>query len=238
MPAIQRLPPADAIFPPTDRALDDPNGLLAVGGDLSCQRLLVAYRAGIFPWFEPGQPIMWWSPDPRSVLFPDEFHVSRSLQRTLRRNHYLLSVDRAFEAVMRACAAPRRGQAGTWIGEDMINAYCNLHQLGYAHSVEVWDPDQELVGGIYGISMGQAFFGESMFSTRSDASKVALCGLVQIMRQAGIKLLDCQVESDHLNSLGARNISRLDFEAWLRQTIAEKLPRDCWVLPQSSGALE
>lgn len=213
--------PADA-FPPADRALRDPDGLLAVGGDLSRDRLISAYRKGIFPWFNPGQPVLWWSPDPRAVLFPAEFHASRSLRRTLRRGHFHFSLDRAFPAVMRACAeTPRRGQAGTWITEDMFAAYCDLHDAGYAHSVEVWN-GQQLVGGIYGVALGRIFFGESMFSHESNASKAALCVLINEMQQREFVMLDCQVASEHLTTLGSRDIPRRQF----LQVLAEHAQHD------------
>lgn len=213
--------PADA-FPPVDRALRDPDGLLAVGGDLSRDRLLSAYRKGIFPWFNPNQPVLWWSPDPRAILFPDEFHVSRSLRRTLRRGHFSTSVDRNFSDVMRACATtPRHGQGGTWITDDMFAAYCDLHDAGFAHSVEVWN-EQQLVGGIYGIALGKVFFGESMFSHQSDASKVALTVLIREMVAREFVLLDCQVASAHLASLGSREIPRRQF----LQLLAEHAQHD------------
>lgn len=213
--------PADA-FPPVDRALRDPDGLLAVGGDLSRDRLISAYRKGIFPWFNPGQPVLWWSPDPRAVLFPAEFHASRSLRRTLRRGHFQFSLDRAFPAVMRACAeTPRHGQGGTWITDDMFAAYCDLHDAGYAHSVEAWN-DRQLVGGIYGVALGRVFFGESMFSHQSDASKAALYVLIDEMRQREFVMLDCQVASEHLATLGSRDIPRRQF----LQLLAEHTQQD------------
>jgi leucyl/phenylalanyl-tRNA--protein transferase len=237
MPAIQRLGVGDGFFPPSDQALDYPNGLLAIGGDLGSQRLLAAYRRGIFPWYEPGQPIMWWTPDPRSVLFPADLHISRSLRKTLRQDAFALGVDRSFREVMARCGDDRAGQAGTWIGQDMLDAYCCLHQRGYAHSVEVRNSHGELVGGLYGVALGQVFFGESMFSRERDASKVALVALVDILKRGGFRLIDCQVESEHLNSLGARTISRLDFEAMLGQTITETTARGIWTLPWSCGEL-
>jgi len=224
-------------FPPTSQALEDPNGLLAVGGDLSSERLLEAYRLGIFPWYEQGQPIMWWTPDPRSVLFLDQLHISRSLRKTLRQNRFVLSVDQHFEAVVEQCAAPRQSQAGTWIGGDMQQAYLSLHQQGHAHSIEVSDISGTMLGGLYGVALGQVFFGESMFSRATDASKVALVALVHLLNEAGFTFLDCQVESEHLNSLGATNISRLDFEALLVQTVDQPVPHDRWVLPPRCGAL-
>jgi len=235
MALIQSLDPSDE-FPPTSEALDYPNGLLAVGGDLTPKRLLHAYRRGIFPWFEAPQPVLWWTPDPRSVLFPDRLHVSRSLRRTLRRDQFTLTVDTQFSEVMRACAEARDAGPGTWIGDSMIRAYGELHALGHAHSVEVWS-GETLVGGLYGVAIGRAFFGESMFSRESDASKVALVALVRLLGNAGFEIIDCQVESEHLNTLGATNIGRLDFEAWLAQTIDVQPAPDAWVLPARCGAL-
>lgn len=211
MVQIPWLSPDDTYFPPTATALTEPDGLLAVGGDLSSARLLSAYRRGIFPWFEHGQPILWWTPNPRTVIFPNELHISRSLRKVLRRGDFTLSTDRAFEAVMRACAAPRAGASGTWIGPAMIAAYCELHRLGYAHSVEVWKDDQ-LVGGLYGLAQGRVFFGESMFSRANNASKVAFAHLARQLAQWGFGVIDCQVASGHLFSLGAREIAREEFE--------------------------
>ncbi|MBI5329670.1 MAG: leucyl/phenylalanyl-tRNA--protein transferase [Betaproteobacteria bacterium] len=204
----------DDPFPPLERALLEPNGLLAAGGDLAVPRLLAAYRRGVFPWFNPGEPILWWSPDPRMVLFPDEFRLSRSLARRLRRADYEVRVDTAFTRVMQACAAPRDGAAGTWIGAPMIAAYAALHEAGHAHSFETW-VDGELAGGLYGVAIGGAFYGESMFSRRSDASKIALAHLVERLRQDGFGLIDCQMNTAHLASLGAREIPRLEFAARL-----------------------
>ncbi|TDG13862.1 leucyl/phenylalanyl-tRNA--protein transferase [Seongchinamella unica] len=236
MRAIQQLHTGDD-FPPTANALDYPNGLLAVGGDLSPRRLIDAYRRGIFPWYEEPQPVLWWTPDPRSVLFPEELHVSRSLRRTLRKNRFRLSVDQHFEAVVRHCAQLRGDGLGTWIGDDMLAAYCDLHHIGHAHSVEVLNESGQLVGGLYGVAIGRAYFGESMFSEETDASKVALVALVDILKRGGFQVIDCQVESDHLNSLGARNISRLDFEALLAQTIDIAHDEGIWRLPDTCGDL-
>jgi leucyl/phenylalanyl-tRNA--protein transferase len=236
MPLLTRIAPGEPL-PPTHRALEYPNGLLAVGMDLTTERLLEAYARGVFPWFEEGQPVLWWTPDPRSVMTPASFHCSRSLRRTLRRNRFRLSADRHFETVMRACAAPREGQDGTWINPAMIAAYRELHALGHAHSVEVLTPDGELVGGLYGVAMGRVFFGESMFSRAPDASKVAFAALVHVLRRQGFELIDCQVESDHLNSLGARNISRMDFEQRLAQTVNRDPAADDWSLPEHCGEL-
>ena len=182
-------------FPDVEQAETEPDGLLAVGGDLSPQRLINAYRRGIFPWYGVGQPILWWAPDPRLVLFPGQLRVSRSLRKTLRKRLLTATLDRAFEAVIRACATtPRPGAPGTWLVQDMIHAYCRLHRQGLAHSVEVW-ADGELAGGLYGVSLGRVFFGESMFSRRDDASKVALVHLVSRLSDWGYRLIDCQVRT-------------------------------------------
>ncbi|MDD1619883.1 MAG: leucyl/phenylalanyl-tRNA--protein transferase [Methylococcaceae bacterium] len=206
----------DQPFPPLHKALNDPNGLLAFGGCLSPQRIINAYRQGIFPWYNPGEPILWWSPDPRLVLFPDNLKVSRSLNKTLRKQPFEIRYDRAFSQVMTACAAPRREDGGTWITEEMRLAYRNLHRLGFAHSFEAWQ-EGELVGGLYGIAIGQVFFGESMFHSKTDASKVVFVHLVRQLTAWGYKLIDCQVRSEHLLSLGAEDISREDFQILLEQ---------------------
>ncbi|MDQ2075444.1 leucyl/phenylalanyl-tRNA--protein transferase [Marinimicrobium sp. ABcell2] len=203
---------ADSLdFPPSSSALAEPDGLLAAGGDLSPARLLSAYRRGIFPWFEPGQPILWWTPNPRTVVFPDQLHISHSLRKVLRRGDFTVTSDRAFAEVMQACAAPRAGASGTWIGPAMIDAYTELHQMGYAHSVEVWR-DEQLVGGLYGLVLGKVFFGESMFSRADNASKVAFTHLARQLAEWRFAVLDCQVASDHLFTLGAQEIAREDFE--------------------------
>jgi leucyl/phenylalanyl-tRNA--protein transferase len=201
-------------FPDVRRALRHPNGLLAAGGDLAPERLLSAYRRGIFPWFGEGDPILWWSPDPRAVLSPKALRVSRSLRKRLRRQLLGVSMDRCFEAVIRACAAPRGGDGGTWIVPRMVAAYETLHRLGWAHSVEVWEADR-LVGGLYGVALGQVFFGESMFSRTDDASKVALVHLCERLNAWGFGLIDCQMRTDHLISLGAEEIPRRSFVALL-----------------------
>jgi leucyl/phenylalanyl-tRNA---protein transferase len=206
-------------FPPLEYALDEPAGLLAAGGNLSAARLLAAYRQGIFPWYSPGQPVLWWSPDPRAVLFPQEFHCSRSLARTIRAARFECAVDGTFEAVIDACAAPRQRSTGTWITSEMRAAYCDLHRLGFAHSIEVYEAGK-LVGGLYGVFMGRVFFGESMFSRERDASKVALAHLVGLASVNGIDVIDCQVASRHLESLGARTIPRREFQAFLPRQIA------------------
>ncbi len=208
----------DEAFPPVSKALRSPNGLLCAGGDLSPGRLVEAYRHGIFPWFSEGDPILWWSPDPRMVLFPDELKVSRSLRKTLARGTYETRVDTAFRRVVEACAAPREAQAGTWIVPGMIEAYVGLHELGFAHSVESWR-DGALAGGLYGVSLGKVFFGESMFTRAPDASKAALVRLVERLRAAGFRVIDCQQATAHLASLGARAIPRRAFAQLLRESI-------------------
>ncbi len=207
--------PADA-FPDTGRALREPNGLLAAGGDLSVARLLVAYRKGIFPWYEEGQPILWWSPDPRCVMFPADLHVSRRLAQQMRKSSYTVRFNASFNQVIEACAAPRRFQQGTWITTAMMTAFARLHREGWAHSVEIWD-EGKLVGGLYGIGIGRIFFGESMFSSMPNASKMALAALIRHMRETGMELLDCQVVSRHLESLGATMLPRNTFEKSLRR---------------------
>lgn len=208
----------DLSFPPAAQALHMPNGLLAAGGDLSTDRLLQAYRQGIFPWFNRDEPILWWSPDPRMVLIPDQFKISRSLSRVLRSGVFEVRCDTAFTQVMRACAAPRDGQQGTWIDENMIAAYEALHQLGYAHSVEVWLEDK-LVGGVYGVSIGRMFYGESMFSQVSNSSKVALAHLARQLTRWQFGMLDCQMHTPHLESLGARTLPRQEFIARLQDLV-------------------
>jgi leucyl/phenylalanyl-tRNA--protein transferase len=202
-------------FPPLDHALDEPPGLLAAGGDLAPERLLAAYRRGIFPWYSAGQPVLWWSPDPREVLFPAELHRSRSLARTLRSAGFAVRFDSAFEGVIDACAAPRAAGTGTWITAEMRTAYLALHRAGYAHSVEVWR-DGTLAGGLYGVALGRVFFGESMFARARDASKVALVRLCERWAAQGGELIDCQLASAHLRRLGSRPIAREEFARRLR----------------------
>jgi leucyl/phenylalanyl-tRNA--protein transferase len=197
-------------FPPVEQALPEPNGLLAAGGDLGPERLLNAYRRGIFPWFSPGEPILWWSPDPRMVLFPQEVKISRTLARRLRRGEFEVRLDTAFAEVMEACAAPRPEGNGTWITTEMQAAYGRLHELGWAHSVESWSEDR-LVGGLYGVGIGRMFYGESMFARRTDASKVALAHLARHVERHGYTMIDCQMSTAHLASLGAREIPRRSF---------------------------
>lgn len=201
-------------FPPTSEALTDPNGLLAFGGDLSVKRLLAAYRLGIFPWFNPGQPILWWSPDPRTIFFPEEIHCSRSMQKFLRQTNWQVSIDVCFSRVIDACAETRANSSGTWITAQMKSAYNRLHEAGYAHSVEVWD-GSELVGGIYGVALGKTFFGESMFSTATNASKTALIRFCRFLHNHDFAVFDAQVASDHLFTMGALTIPRLNFEEYL-----------------------
>lgn len=206
---LQNSDPPDA-FPPVGQALAEPNGLLAAGGDLSPDRILSAYRAGIFPWFEPGQPILWWSPDPRCVLRPERFHVAISLRRSARSAGFELTFNSAFREVIDACAQRRSGQHGTWITEDMKSAYLGLHTSGWVHSVEVWRGNS-LAGGIYGLACGKVFFGESMFSRVSDASKIAMMALCHVIARQSFVLLDCQVTSPHLITLGAELLPRTEF---------------------------
>jgi leucyl/phenylalanyl-tRNA--protein transferase len=213
--------PDTSFFPPVETALADPNGLLAMGGDLSAARVLDAYRHGIFPWFNPGEPILWWSPDPRMVLVPREVRVTRSLAKRLRNAGFELRVDTAFADVMRACAEPREGEGGTWISPAMVAAYSRLFDTGYAHSVETWR-DGKLVGGLYGVAIGRMFYGESMFSREPDASKVALVRLARQLQRWGFGLIDCQMETAHLASLGARTMPRAAFTARLSELV--KLP--------------
>jgi len=220
-------------FPPVTRALREPNGLLCMGGDLAPPRLLAAYERGIFPWFSRGDPILWWSPDPRALLFVDELRISRSLRKRLRHGDYTVTADRGFEIVMDCCAAPRKQQPETWIGPEMRKAYATLHRLGHAHSIEVWD-GALLVGGVYGVEVGGLFSGESMFSRADDASKVALVALARFLSQRGVPAIDCQVPNPHLASLGARTVPRLEFLALLA---ARPAPTPGpWTLPNGATA--
>ncbi|MET0987514.1 MAG: leucyl/phenylalanyl-tRNA--protein transferase [Steroidobacteraceae bacterium] len=197
-------------FPPVERALKEPSGLLAAGGDLSPARLLAAYRRGIFPWYSAGQPILWWSPDPRAVLYPQTLKISRSLAKTLRNRGYEMRIDTAFDTVIRACGSTRLRPGGTWLSPEMTAAYQRLHELGYAHSIETWR-DGRLAGGLYGVALGRMFFGESMFSTERDASKVALKRLCDECMRRDVSLIDCQMETPHLMSLGASLMTRAEF---------------------------
>jgi leucyl/phenylalanyl-tRNA--protein transferase len=210
----------DPVFPPPSRALKEPNGLLCAGGDLQPERLLAAYQAGIFPWYGEGEPLLWWSPDPRMVLVPAEFRISHSLRKRLRKPDYTVRCDTAFEAVMAACAEPRHGAGGTWILPEMRTAYLRLHRLGHAHSVETWI-DGELAGGLYGVALGRAFYGESMFARATDASKIALAHLARYLVHRNFAVVDCQMNTSHLASLGAREIPRSEFVAGLARWTRE-----------------
>ncbi len=225
----------DSSFPDINLALSDPNGLLAAGDSLSANRLLQAYSRGIFPWYEEGQPILWWSPDPRMVLLPDDLHISKSLQKTLKKSSYRLSMDTVFSEVISCCAEPRGNDTGSWITSEMQIAYSELHEAGFAHSVEVWSGN-DLVGGLYGIALGQVFFGESMFSFESNTSKVALVNLVKQLQRWNYKLIDCQVSSKHLESLGATEISRNDFEQKLRQLLSKAGRMKYWEIDTNLGS--
>lgn len=207
-----------APFPPTRQALAEPNGLLAAGGDLSSERLLNAYRQGIFPWYSEGNPILWWSPAPRCVIKPARVHLSRRTRRRFNSGAYRLSLNAAFDDVIEACTEPRAGETGTWITGEMLRAYRHMHQMGHAHSLEVWLGDA-LAGGIYGLLIGSVFFGESMFSRATDGSKIALVALCRLLQEAGVELLDCQVGNPHLFSMGAEDMDRLEFEQLLQALV-------------------
>lgn len=223
----------EIIFPPAHLA--DEHGILAVGGDLSPRRLLTAYAQGIFPWYAEGEPIIWWSPDPRFVLFPEELRVSRTMRQTLSRNIFRITADRAFAEVIEACRQPRRKQRGTWITDAMRDAYLRLHELGYAHSVEAW-AGEILAGGLYGVSLGACFFGESMFTRASNASKAAFITLVQTLKGRGFEIIDCQVHTEHLESLGARHIDRDEFMAILSRQRQRQTLRGNWQALFDGGA--
>ena len=205
-------------FPPLEDALVEPNGLLAAGGDLSPERLVKAYRCGIFPWFNENETILWWSPDPRMILFPNELKISRSLNKILKKRNYEIRIDSAFNEVIHACAAPRKGQTGTWIHSDMISAYIKLHEMGLAHSVEIWI-NGKLKGGLYGVTQGKIFFGESMFSQIDNASKIAFVHLVKQLEEWNYNMIDCQMKTAHLASFGAREIPRKEFSQILKESI-------------------
>lgn len=210
-------------FPDPELALIEPNGLLTIGGDLSAERLISAYQQGIFPWYSTGEPIMWWSPDPRLILFFDDFNISKSFQKTLNKKNFMVSCDFAFEQVINHCAHLPSRENKTWITDEMTQAYINLYNLGIAHSVEVWQGEpnaSELIGGLYGLCIGQAFFGESMFSIKPDSSKIALYYLTRFLSQQGFTWLDCQVPSEHLMTLGAKTMPRTDFLGLLKKTLA------------------
>lgn len=217
------------IFPSVTRALREPNGLLAAGGTLTPEWLLAAYRHGIFPWFNDGEPILWWSPDPRMVVFPDQVRITRSLRKTLRNADYEVRLDHDFPAVIRACAAPRDPRGGTWITTEIQDAYIRMHELGYAHSVETYI-DGELAGGLYGMALGRAFYGESMFSRRTDASKIAFAHLARFLEQREFRVLDCQMTTSHLASLGGREIPRSSFVGLLDEATREGPPPERWPL--------
>ena len=225
---IPWLDPDDP-FPPVENALRSPNGLLAAGADLSPERLIEAYSRGIFPWFSEDDPLLWWSPDPRMVLFVKEFHASRSLRRVIKSGRFRVTLDTAFADVMEGCAEPRADDTGTWITEEMHAAYGRLAALGFAHSVEVWE-GADLVGGLYGVAVGRMFFGESMFSRRSDASKVALATLADQLALWGFPLVDCQMSTNHLASLGARELPRAEFLRRIRALVAEPPVPSPWRL--------
>lgn len=220
---IPFLGPADP-FPPVEQALDQPDGLLAAGGSLTTRRLIEAYRRGIFPWFNEGDPILWWSPDPRMVLRPSRLHVSHSLRKKLRKGSFLVTIDRAFARVLDGCAAPRTGDRGTWLSVPMRRAYTALHHAGLAHSIEVW-MDGELAGGIYGVGIGRMFFGESMFTRRTDASKIAMARLAAQLERWDCPLIDCQLETDHLLSLGAEHMTRRAFVAEIERLTKLSAPQ-------------
>ncbi len=227
MNQIPWLDPRTVEFPPLHKALRDPDGLLAAGGDLSPARLLAAYKHGIFPWYESGQPILWWSPDPRCVLVPSDIRITRSLAKRLRHHDYEVRLNTCFAEVIEACSEPRSDRGGTWITSEMKAAYVDLHHLGYAHSIETFS-NNELVGGLYGIGLGRMFFGESMFFKARDASKVAMAHLARLMQDHGALLIDCQVANDHLSSLGAKSIRRQAFTDVLALNNASTAPAMNW----------
>ncbi len=220
----------DEPFPPPEMAWREPNGLIAIGGDLSSQRLINAYNAGIFPWFNEGEPIYWWNPDPRSVLFPETVRISRSLRKSIRNKGYTIAFDRNFKKTIESCAEPRAYSEGTWISPQMQQAYWRLHKMGVAHSVEVYNKDDELVGGLYGISSRGVFSGESMFSSERDTSKIAFVALAWYAQYAGYSLIDCQIENPHLLSLGAVNIPRKEYLKILKSA---PVPEADWVFDDS-----
>ena len=219
---IPFLGPADP-FPPVEHALTDPDGLLAAGGTLTLRRLVEAYRHGIFPWFNEGDPVLWWSPDPRTVLVPSRLHISHSLRKRLKKDAFLVTIDAAFGRVLDGCAAPRAQESGTWLTPQMRRAYASLHTAGLAHSVEVW-MDGELAGGVYGVAMGRMFFGESMFARRTDASKIAMARLAAQLDRWRFPLIDCQLATDHLRSLGAEPMPRRQFVKAVGKLVKEPAP--------------
>lgn len=225
--SIPWLDEQDLIFPPLESALTEPNGLLAAGGDLSSERLLLAYKQGIFPWYEEGEPVYWWSPDPRSILEPQKIKISKSLAKSLKAEKFKVSCNLAFRKVIEGCAISRAYASGTWITHEMTKAYVILHDMGAAHSIDIWK-DDELVGGLYGVAIGKVFFGESMFHKCSDASKVALATLCQILSDAGFPLIDCQVRSDHMDSMGAVDMDRKQFLSILSVHTESSPDDDLW----------
>lgn len=229
MSGIPWLDPADLSFPPIESALDDPDGLLAVGGDLCLPRLLNAYRQGIFPWYEESQPILWWSPQPRAVLHPERLYINRSLRKALRRNDFEVSFDRDFAGVLLGCAQLSQKRPGTWITNDMRKAYQCLHDAGWAHSVEVWR-DNKLIGGLYGVAIGRMFYGESMFSRAANASKIAFVHLCGQLQEWGFPLIDCQVSNDYLDSMGAEEMDRASFKQCLQIYTSEESKPAKWTL--------
>ena len=224
---IPWLDETDIVFPPLETALDEPNGLLCAGGNLSVQTLVKAYSSGIFPWYSDPDPVLWWSPSPRSIIKPAEIHVSKSMKKTLKKMPFTITCDKEFEEVMRCCSEPRNYTDETWITDDMVDAYCRLHLAGYAHSIEVWQGNK-LVGGLYGISLGCVFFGESMFSKVSNASKVGFTILAQTLNNCEFGLIDCQVSSEHLDSLGAYEIDRTEFKSLLNALINKQPSASPW----------
>ncbi len=226
------LAPNKLEFPDVSTAWKDPNGLLAVGGDLSPERLIRAYSQGIFPWYEEDQPILWWSPEPRMLLIPEHIHISRSLAKYLRKQPFRITLDTTFDQVIHACSLPRREGGGTWITDEMKNAYIALHHRQVAHSLEVWD-DDKLVGGVYGVAIGKAFFGESMFSKVDNASKVALVYLAGQLKKWGFGFIDCQMETDHLARMGAAPVARAQFQALLMNYTGVSMARAPWTLDWS-----
>ncbi len=234
MKQLPWLEDTGGVFPPASEAFDEPNGLLCAGGQLGPEILLSAYSQGVFPWFDDDQPILWWSPDPRMVIEIESFEASRSVRKLIRRGVFNFSLDGAFEQVIASCAAPRSEDTGTWITHEMQRAYLRLHHLGFAHSVEVWQ-EGELVGGLYGVAIGSQFFGESMFSKASNASKAALAILVEQLRRWGFALIDCQVANPHLESLGAIEIHRSDFLARIAVSCAQRRQQTRWTLDEDLG---
>lgn len=228
MTSLPWLDPDELWFPSPEDALDEPDGLLAIGGDLAPERLELAYRTGIFPWFSDEQPILWWSPNPRCVLFPDEVHISHRLRRTLNQQRYRITIDRNFSGVIRGCADAR--EEGTWITEEMEHAYKRLHRRGLAHSFEAWNEKGELVAGLYGVAIGRCFFGESMFTRETDASKVVFVHVARQLECWGYAMMDCQVENGHLLSLGARCIPRSEFLTILGENIGKPPGHRHWIL--------